>query len=127
MYGLGVSRLPDVCSCCGVAYKDFRSGWDYGNAYEHVAYQGEWSPSKRRVLREMWALKQAEWERHLAACAAGLDPNVASPSSSLGARWDSYTVTRCRRADGTYAPNEVCETEEGDASFNPEDFMDPDF
>lgn len=66
-------------SCmCGVSYKDFRSGWTYGEAFEMVGGRGgvQFRPSQARVLRMMRRLKLDEWERHQRACGA---PSVATP------------------------------------------------
>lgn len=65
---LGFPRQP-----CGLSYKDFRSGWTYADAYEHVAYgrgEGPRTITQRTVLRELNALKRAEFERYQANCDA---------------------------------------------------------
>jgi hypothetical protein len=59
------------CQVCDLTYRDFRSGWTYKDAYEHLAWgrESQWSPGRRAVLRHMAKLKRDEWEQHQTACA----------------------------------------------------------
>jgi hypothetical protein len=66
--GLGYPAQP-----CGLSYKDFRGGWAFRDAYEHVAWargEGPRTITQRTVLRELAKLKKLEYERYLEACAA---------------------------------------------------------
>lgn len=56
---------------CGKSYEDFRSGWTFKEAYEHVAYQQRDTPrtiTRNVVARELGKLKRSEYERYLADC-----------------------------------------------------------
>jgi hypothetical protein len=73
-----LSELAYPTQPCGLTYDDFRSGWKYGDAYEHIAFRPESKgTSQRAVLRAMRELKQAEYERYLDDCehAAGGVPD----------------------------------------------------
>jgi len=90
MTGLAYPPQP-----CGLPYKEFKSGWTYRDAYEHVAWgrgEGPRTVTQRTVLREMAKLKKDEYQRYKDDCAIG----------DGGARDDD---------EGEYA-------EEGDTSFD---------
>ena len=59
---------------CGLPYRDFKSGWLYKDAYEHVAYgrgEGPRTITQRTVLRQMSRLKKDEYQRYKDDCAIG--------------------------------------------------------
>jgi hypothetical protein len=67
--GLGYPPQP-----CGLSYKDFRAGWAFRDADEHVAWargEGPRTITQRTVLRELAKLKRLEYERYQDDCSLG--------------------------------------------------------
>jgi len=130
--GLGFPPQP-----CGLSYKDFKSGWTFKQAYEHVAYgrgEGPRTITQRTVLREMNALKRAEYDRYQQSCdatprakrASDCDRICRTKSKPCGKSCVSKAKT-CRKT----ATDRVCSVDDFQQSFDfnapphdPRDFMD---
>jgi hypothetical protein len=61
-------------SSCNLAYEDFRGGWTFKEAYDHLAFRKNaddrsFKPSTKAIRSEMARLKRVEYERYLADCA----------------------------------------------------------
>jgi hypothetical protein len=66
-------QLPSQCPQCGVAYKDFRSGYTWQDAIDLLMTPGrpsdEWvNITTKNVKGRLWALKQLVWGEHLENC-----------------------------------------------------------
>jgi len=90
-----VSGLAYPPQPCGLPYKEFRSGWSFRDAYEHVAWARGDEPrtvTQRTVVRELAKLKRAEFQRYQDDCAAGDEGEYADEGdtsfdfSGLGAQ-----------------------------------------
>ena len=78
---IDVHRDNEACAC-GVAYKDFRSGWTFTDAAEMLGARGgaKYRPSRGRILWMMGKLKRDEWERHQEACAWDAQRSSSAPA-----------------------------------------------
>lgn len=66
----------DICSYCGINYRDFRTGFTYSDIYQLLWVDSEdaslWRYKRRHTVLGFWhALKLDAWNDHLSACQAG--------------------------------------------------------
>lgn len=68
---------------CGVSYEQFRSPWEFVDAFEMVGGRGgaQYAPSKKKVLRMLGKLKRDEYARHQANCAGAGAVEREEPSA----------------------------------------------
>lgn len=80
------------CSNCGIAYRDFRTGFDYADIYA-MLWMPEHDPSKwickrRNTILGKWhQLKQEMWNDHLESCE---ENNESKETSNAGKNKTEY-------------------------------------